>query len=199
MASSATSQDANPTIPASGSPATLVRCLCDAVVSEQEILRVSQEVVPVSLIRERRSAKHYAECFQVGRNGIANSYIHNAIMPAGVTTNIAVFDTLTPADIASTTNETTSTHYLGRNSAGGGHQVIGTPNPGVFHPEQPAPEAATPIVRFLATVTQDAMSTFEPITSLLTNKHGLRKGRKTKWMVTPGISATCGRCSSTAH
>jgi len=74
-------------------------------------------------------------------------------MPAGVAINIAVFDVLThAADIASATNQTIEDTDLIETALEVGHQMI-SPDlrvPGVFDPEQPAPEDATPTVRLLA-------------------------------------------------
>ena len=74
-------------------------------------------------------------------------------MPAGIALNIAVFDVLThAADIASATNQTIEDTALVETALEVGHQMI-SPDlrvPGVFDPEQPAPEGATPTVRLLA-------------------------------------------------
>ena len=74
-------------------------------------------------------------------------------MPAGVAINIAVFDVLThAADIASATNQTIEDTALIETALEVGHQMI-SPDlraPGIFDPEQPAPEDATPTVRLLA-------------------------------------------------
>jgi uncharacterized protein (TIGR03086 family) len=74
-------------------------------------------------------------------------------MPAGVAINIAIFDVLThAADIASATNQTIDDTALIETALGVGHQMIGPDLrvPGVFGPEQPAPEGATPTERLLA-------------------------------------------------
>jgi uncharacterized protein (TIGR03086 family) len=74
-------------------------------------------------------------------------------MPAGVALNIAVFDVLThAADIASATNQTIEDTALVEAALEVGHQMVGPDLrvPGVFDPEQPAPEDATPTVRLLA-------------------------------------------------
>jgi len=74
-------------------------------------------------------------------------------MPAGVALNIAVFDVLThAADIASATNQTIDNTALVEKAMEVGHQMIGPDLrvPGIFEPEQPAPEGATPTVRLLA-------------------------------------------------
>jgi uncharacterized protein (TIGR03086 family) len=74
-------------------------------------------------------------------------------MPAGVALNIAVFDVLThAADIASVTGQTIDDTALVETALEYGHQMIGPDlrTPGIFDPEQPAPEGATPVVRLLA-------------------------------------------------
>jgi uncharacterized protein (TIGR03086 family) len=74
-------------------------------------------------------------------------------MPAGVAVNIAVFDVLThTADIANATGQTIDDTALVETALEVGHQMIGPELrvPGVFDPEQPAPEGATPTVRLLA-------------------------------------------------
>jgi uncharacterized protein (TIGR03086 family) len=74
-------------------------------------------------------------------------------MPAGVAVNIAVFDVLThAADIANATGQTIDDTTLVETALEVGHQMIGPDLrvPGVFDPEQPAPEGATPTVRLLA-------------------------------------------------
>ena len=74
-------------------------------------------------------------------------------MPAGVALNIAVFDVLThAADIAIATNQTIDDTALVETALEVGHQMIGPElrTPGVFDPEQPAPDGATPTVRLLA-------------------------------------------------
>ncbi len=74
-------------------------------------------------------------------------------MPAGVALNIAVFDVLThAADIASATGQTIEDTALVETALEVGHEMIGPDlrAPGIFDPEQPAPEGATPVVRLLA-------------------------------------------------
>lgn len=74
-------------------------------------------------------------------------------MPAGVALNIAVFDVLThAADIASSTNQTIEDTALLETALEIGHQMIGPDlrTPGLFDPEQSAPQGATPEVRLLA-------------------------------------------------
>ena len=74
-------------------------------------------------------------------------------MPAGVAVNIAVFDVLThAADIASATHQTIDDTALIETVLGVGQQMIGPELrvPGIFDPEQQAPEGATPTVRLLA-------------------------------------------------
>lgn len=74
-------------------------------------------------------------------------------MPAGVALNIAVFDVLThAADIATATNQTIDDTALVETALEMGHQMIGPDlrAPGIFGPEQPAPDGATPTVRLLA-------------------------------------------------
>ena len=74
-------------------------------------------------------------------------------MPAGVALNIAVFDVLThAADIANATNQTIEDTALVETALEVGQQMIGPDlrTPGIFDPEQPAPEGATPVVRLLA-------------------------------------------------
>ena len=74
-------------------------------------------------------------------------------MPAGVALNIAVFDVLThAADIATATDQTIDDATLIETALEVGHQMIGPDLrvPGVFGPEQTAPEDATPTVRLLA-------------------------------------------------
>lgn len=74
-------------------------------------------------------------------------------MPAGVALNIAVFDVLThAADIAAATNQTIENTDLIETALEVGHQMIGPDLrvPGVFGPEQRAPEGAGPTVRLLA-------------------------------------------------
>jgi uncharacterized protein (TIGR03086 family) len=74
-------------------------------------------------------------------------------MPAGVAVNIAVFDVLThAADIANATGQTIDDTALVETALEVGHQMIGPELrvPGVFDPEQSAPEGATPTVRLLA-------------------------------------------------
>ncbi|HXX91893.1 MAG TPA: TIGR03086 family metal-binding protein [Acidimicrobiales bacterium] len=74
-------------------------------------------------------------------------------MPAGVALNIAVFDVLThAADIANATGQTIDDTALVETALEVGHQMIGPELrvPGVFDPEQSAPEGAPPTVRLLA-------------------------------------------------
>ncbi|HLX87269.1 MAG TPA: TIGR03086 family metal-binding protein [Acidimicrobiales bacterium] len=74
-------------------------------------------------------------------------------MPAGVALNIAVFDVLThAADIASATNQTIDDTALLETALAVGRQMIGPDLrvPGVFGPEQTAPEGASPAVKLLA-------------------------------------------------
>jgi uncharacterized protein (TIGR03086 family) len=74
-------------------------------------------------------------------------------MPAGVALNIAIFDVLThAADIASATNQTIDDNGLIETALDVGHQMIGPDLrvPGIFDPEQQAPDGATPTVRLLA-------------------------------------------------
>ena len=74
-------------------------------------------------------------------------------MPAGVALNIAVFDVLThAADIASATGQTIDDTALVESALEVGHQMIGPDlrTPGIFDPEQPAPDGAAPVVRLLA-------------------------------------------------
>lgn len=74
-------------------------------------------------------------------------------MPAGVALNIAVFDVLThAADIASATNQTMNETALIDTALEVGHEMIGPELrvPGLFDPEQAAPEGATPTVKLLA-------------------------------------------------
>ena len=75
------------------------------------------------------------------------------VMPAGVALNIAVFDVLThAADIATATGQTIEDTDLIETALGVGHQLIGPDLrvPGIFDPEQTAPEGASPTVRLLA-------------------------------------------------
>ena len=74
-------------------------------------------------------------------------------MPAGVALNIAVFDVLThAADIASATGQTIENTALVETALEVGRQMVGPDLrvPGVFGPEQSAPEGATPTARLLA-------------------------------------------------
>jgi len=74
-------------------------------------------------------------------------------MPAGVALNIAIFDVLThAADIASATNQTIEDTALIETALDVGRQMVGPDLrvPGVFGPEQPAPQDATPTMRLLA-------------------------------------------------
>ena len=74
-------------------------------------------------------------------------------MPAGVALNIAVFDVLThAADIATVTGQTIDDTALLETALEVGHQMIGPDlrTPGLFDPEQQAPEGASPTTRLLA-------------------------------------------------
>ena len=74
-------------------------------------------------------------------------------MPAGVALNIAVFDVLThTADIASVTGQKIDNEALIETALQVGHQMIGPDLrvPGVFGPEQQAPEGASATTRLLA-------------------------------------------------
>jgi len=74
-------------------------------------------------------------------------------MPAGIALNIAIFDVLThAADIASVTGQTIEDTQLIETGLGVGHQMIGPDlrAPGLFGPEQPAPDGASPTTRLLA-------------------------------------------------
>jgi uncharacterized protein (TIGR03086 family) len=74
-------------------------------------------------------------------------------MPAGVAVNIAIFDVLThAADIANATGQTIEDTALVETALEYGHQMVGPElrAPGIFDPEQPAPEGATAMVRLLA-------------------------------------------------
>jgi uncharacterized protein (TIGR03086 family) len=74
-------------------------------------------------------------------------------MPAGVAINIAIFDVLThAADIATATDQTLDNTDLIETALAVGHEMIGPDLrvPGVFGPEQQAPEGASPTVRLLA-------------------------------------------------
>ena len=74
-------------------------------------------------------------------------------MPAGVALNIAVFDVLThAADIASVTGQTIADTDLIETALAVGQQMVGPElrQPGVFGPEQPAPDGATSVQRLLA-------------------------------------------------
>jgi uncharacterized protein (TIGR03086 family) len=74
-------------------------------------------------------------------------------MPAGAALNIAVFDVLThAADIASVTGQTIEDSELIEPALEYGHQLVGPElrAPGIFGPEQTAPEGASPTTRLLA-------------------------------------------------
>ncbi|HUO49150.1 MAG TPA: TIGR03086 family metal-binding protein [Acidimicrobiales bacterium] len=74
-------------------------------------------------------------------------------MPAGIALNIAIFDVLThAADIAEATGQTLDNAALIETALEVGHQMIGPDLrvPGVFEPEQPAPEGASPMEQLLA-------------------------------------------------
>jgi uncharacterized protein (TIGR03086 family) len=74
-------------------------------------------------------------------------------MPGGVALNIAVFDVLThAADIARATNQSINDTELIEKALEVGHQMIGPDLrvPGLFDPEQPVSEGASPTVRLLA-------------------------------------------------
>jgi len=74
-------------------------------------------------------------------------------MPAGVAVNIAIFDVLThAADIATATGQTIGNTALVETALEYGHQMVGPElrAPGIFDPEQTAPEGATATTRLLA-------------------------------------------------
>jgi uncharacterized protein (TIGR03086 family) len=74
-------------------------------------------------------------------------------MPGGVALNIAIFDVLThAADLATATGQTLDDNELIETALSTGQAMIGPDfrTPGIFGPEQPAPDGATPMQRLLA-------------------------------------------------